>query len=563
MQLDRLGALFAEHDCYCVIIIELDSLWPATLGGYVQDCAAPDVTAALLRHVRRGVRDLPDEGLEARLAELAQRPETRRALGPAPRMPEVVALAGLLVRHGVGEITFDEVLLRCGELVERQVLEWFAVLRNPLRGPGLEPELRLGAFRIALAVFADAPYDVVAQAAEELAKELITVAAGSRVPRRPLFADDRGSRLSAMRAELVDGYTDFGDARIPTQTVRYQDDRFAPAILTYLWQWHHSIRPSLMRWLTKLCEDERVTVWLSAAQTLGVVCALDFVHVFHDLVLPWANASDPDRRMSAAVVLDQAAQDERVRPAVESIVRDWARGGTDEERWTAAAALGRYLGLRDVVQTLDVLRVVGTYDEGELAEQGELMLITSWSLASLFAAGALEPVLRHLAVWLVHRHRGLRHLALMSVLQLAATRSADVWNPEGVAAPAGQERWPFLLSLLDQHAELTEPFADLWWHALCQAPAQQIALDLMGDWIRCAERDGRCLERLLRFLPLLVDNEADWCRLSSLLNRMRNDWAAPLQPGVAGRIEHALGRQLDAPAGQTTKSTTWGRDERR
>ena len=79
-------------------------------------------------------------------------------------------------------------------LADRYVSAWFEPLAGlPATPEGDEP-VRLAAFRIALAVLNDSPFDLVAEAAEDLAKRILTARcapahagrAGIRPPSRRL-----------------------------------------------------------------------------------------------------------------------------------------------------------------------------------------------------------------------------------------------------------------------------------------------------------------------------------------------------------------------------------------
>jgi hypothetical protein len=547
LHLDRLGTLLRERDAHCVVIVDLDPLRPDTLGGYVRDHTAPDLGLTVASHIRESLRNDGDQELIDRIQQLAKEPATLRMLGPKPYTSEAVELASLLVMHGRGKIDYDEVLTRSGQMIERQVLRWFAPLRTPGRGTSHDVELRTGSMRIALAVFSNAPYDVVVDAAEKLAQRLITEVSSTRSRRRPVFADDRGSRLATMRCRLEDGQVLIENVPVPTQKVLFEDERYPRAILTFLWQWHHSIRPVLVAWLKELAEDSRGTVWVRAALALGMLCALDFSYVLHELVEPWAMSDEEDERMCGAVVLDLACLDERVRPAVRHLVRLWVRGDNDRLRWTAAVAQSRDSGLRSVDESLNHFRIVGTWrvdrsddDEDHDFVEVDLPHAASWSVASLFAAGAVQPVLQHLRIWLAERRNGLRDLALRCILQMMVSRPLNSWSPDGISITPGRERWPLLLAVLDREPDLAEEFADVVWQTLLGAPSEESALEVIRGWIREGERDPECRIALESFLPLLITSEHDRDRLLYLLRSMRIEWIDPLRPDVAGSIERAL-----------------------
>ncbi|GLY05515.1 hypothetical protein [Actinoplanes sp. NBRC 101535] len=555
MHMDRLGQLMREKNAYCVVIVDLDALRPDTLGGYVRDHIAPEIPPTIDAHIREALRD--HDGLDVidRLRGLAREPETLATLGPQPHVSEVVELASLLVTHGRGEIGYEDVLIRSRQMIERQVLAWFAPLRAANKGSAHETELRTGSLRIALAVFSDSPYDHVVNTAEDLAQRLISTTAITRNRRRPVFSDDRSGQLATMRCHMVEKPMFVNGLPVPSQRVLFDDDRFPMAILTCIWKWHHTVHPAVVDWLKELVKESRAFVWVRAAQALSVLCAMNFASVLHDLVQPWAASADEDERMASAIILDLAAYDERVRPAVRAVIHKWVRGDDNRLRWTAALAQSRNLGLRDPEIALDHLRIIGTWrkvrsyavreePEEETDEETvgslELHLAARWSVASLFAAGAVEPVLDHLNAWLLERRNGLRTFALSCILQLMATRPFAGWEPDGHIIAADRARWPLLLTLLERNPALADNFADLVWQTLNAAPNDVFGANQLREWIREAERDPACLSALESFLPLLADSDHARDHLRYLVRSMRVDWVDPLAPAVADLIEQAI-----------------------
>jgi len=533
--LDRVAALLRSQGCYFAIIAEPDPLRPDTLGGYIEECPSPDIEDVIVSHLNWAIRDLADDGLRENLQEIALRLQTREALGPVPRMTEVVNFAGLLVRYGREGLSYDRVLSLCHEFLLRQVLEWFSDLRTASRGSELNREVRLASFRVALAVFNGMSYHDVAEAADELAQKMIRVATSRRY--LPVQGGDWRNHLPALRAELYnDAFEEIHDVVLPVRAVRFQDQRFPEIVIAYLWRWHDMLRAPFIDWLTELSTRSRTHIWIRAALALGVVCSLDFPSVFDTQVQVWANSDDATQRMAAAVALDQAARDDSVRPAVKAILRAWVRSGTFAERWTAAATLGHDIGLDDVETSIDELRIVGTSKSNSIALTPSLASISSWSASALLSAGKVEPVLRNIRSWLCDRR--CRHMALMTSLRIMFARVSDA-DVEAHGIKPGRERWPLAVALYAKDNQLGGELADIIWHALRLPPAQEIALSALAQWIRRSEAAGYQRE-LAGFLPLLIDCEADRQRLMHLLATMRHSWVDPLNEGVAEFVERAI-----------------------
>ncbi len=545
-QLDRLSNVLGKCGSFGVVLTERHH---GSLDGYLHNCSPPDPDMLLRRHLIREIRDDDEEKLEGRLLELSAQPRLRDAIGPRPRPVETLAFARLLVEHGRGTITLEDVEADCAELIRRQVVEWFAGLRGLRRSDAADHALRLASFMIALAVFNGSPYYIVREAGERLALDLMRTLWPKRVPGRPLTGDDREPWLAAARAKLVDGYITKGSARVPSQQVEFEDMRFPHAVLSHVWLTHHNLREPLRRWLTEQSRDPRDFIWVRAAQAAGLLCALDFPYTFHDMLAPAAESKDVLEREFAAVAVDQAALDDQVRPIVTAHLKSWVRG-TPELQCTVANTLGYEVGLASVEKSLNWLRILGTRTEtkSDMAPtlQRRLVWISGKSMAKLFASGAAAPVLDMLGEWIKPRERlSLHELAAWTILEMASFYVDDLLHANALLrrehrVPAKERKnWPALLALQEDDTELTTPIADLLRHAL-RSRHSDLAEEVLEGWLRAGEDDESCVDALAEFMPNLVHIDGDRRRLRRLITKMRRDWAYPLDNEVATRLEAAL-----------------------
>jgi hypothetical protein len=552
--LEKLHGLFKDSEAYCVLVGETDPRPSDVFGEYAHDYTAPDAAALLEKHASHEARTDDADDFEDRMSELEEADWVAKALGPCPRPLESVRMATMLARHARGQVTRVDVEREAARAVYFQITEWFAGLQAVPPGEERDEALRLAAFRIALAVLNQSPYHIVAEAAGRLARRLITATGATRTRRRTsLFTDDQMHRLPALRAKVDGGYATFGQELVPMPLLVFHDERYPSAVLEYVWENHHRMRDAIAWWLTKLSKDPRALVWVRAAQATGYLCGLDFVYGYTKMIAPGVFAAPTKgtarrRRMSAAIALDQAAQDEDLRQAIRRQLRRWCRTGTYAARWTAAAAQGFTLGGRYVTESLNELRVIGTPAERPPTtgpDEG-LIVVAGFSIAKLLAFGEIRPVLDCLGRWIRSERSSLRRLALSAIDQLTdlygfelAYLHISVGN-ERPELPAGTQKWPLLLTLQWQQPALTEPVADLLRQSLRARAGGHAAKSLLGKWIRVAERDDECLETLARFLPYVVDTENDRRRLEHLVEKLREDWADPLRPEVAVRLTEAV-----------------------
>jgi hypothetical protein len=551
LELDSLAELLATHKCWCVVV-DSTGVDQDERGDYVLKHQAPDNDQVLRKHLlwRLGpdATERADEVLRVGADERIE-----RALGPDRTLADVVALAGLLVKHAQGDLELDDVVAGCAGLVAHQVTTWFAGLRHaaPAERKDTGDPLALASFRIALAVLNISAYPQVAEAARDLETQLIAEldpAASKKAPAS--VALDRRTALTLSRATVCPGVISYGiDAVVEGELVRYQDDRFPIAILDHVWSEYNWLRAPLGKWLIELGHDDSPIIWVRAAQAAGALSAIDFHDGFRKLVSPNVYAETVQERRFAAVALDQASQDERSHNIVAAFLRSWRRTGGEHARWTTAATHGYGQGLDDIGATLDALRVLGTPDEkldalAEPSRTSVMVTVVSRSLSSLLAFGAVEPILTVLDEWLNHERASMRSLALAAILRLVRKRGfhftyLDISGGRDYRDQLPRHgRWPLLLALQHEDPNLVEPIVRLLCTAL-RNRGNQIT-DAFRSWLIIAAGDSTCLDALVAFLPRLIEVPSDASRLLHLVTEMRRDWAEPLRADVADAIETAV-----------------------
>jgi hypothetical protein len=553
--LDEFRDKLEKARSYGVLVAADDPRHISGFGRYAFDYRAPDSKDLLRKHLEHEIRPTDPADFGRKLQRLSEARWTAEALGPCPRPSESAWMATLLAKHARGESTREEVEQAAKQAVGQQVTEWFGELLGLSPGTELNEALRLAAFRIALAVFNRSPYTLVAEAAEALGRKFTGKGTDKDKREMSLFADDRSNRLPALRAKIVGGHATFGRELIPMEFLEFHDPRYPTAVLDHVWRHHHRLRTALEPWFAEVGKDSRPMMWVRAAQAIGYLGRLDFVTVFTKMIEPNACSDDWDdfqslRRRSAAIALDQAAQDDGVRPAIIERLRWWRRFGTAEQRWTAAATYGFALGRGRVLEALEELRVLGTPSErtNPLARGGdeEVVWIAGFSVAKLLAFGKVSEVLDHLRRWLASKRSSLRKLALVSLWHLASFYgfeldylSVSMENDRPVL-PYGEQRWPLLLALCAQDSDTALRITDLLVRALRSRDGDDLARFLLARWVRSSQRDPALLDVLAGFMTGLVVHDGDAQRLHYLLGRLTEDWADPLPPDVAARLSMAL-----------------------
>jgi hypothetical protein len=340
--------------------------------------------------------------------------------------------------------------------------------------------------------------------------------------------------LAAVRARLGEGTEAIGDCRVPVRTVEFEGDPLAARVLMHVWDRHHALRTPLLRWLSALAENPRTASWMRAAVALGALAARDFSRVYHESILPQALSNRLRGQLIAATALDQASQNDLLRPAIRSLMRDWARNGNASQCTTAAFVHGYGRVAGSVAESVTELRRIAERPGQDAAACHSLLLLL----------GGTEPgtVLDRILAWARSPVRSRADLGLLLALRMSASRVGDVRDPDGGCADlAGHAKWPTALGLVAARPELADRIVDAVALALRTDRTAAAQTQAIGGWLRESAEDARMLRALLSFLPRLFDvcdGVAD--RLARLVGELADDPDEPLPASIALRLDRML-----------------------
>ncbi len=540
-QVDQIRDCLAERECYLVLIAPHDIRYRDAFEGYIEDCPLPDPRNVFDQAVEYEIRRRPDQ--EEALRHIAAQAQPKDSTGPQTPS-EVRWLVAHLVSTATTNCSAADLDLDSlnSDLAARYVSAWFEPLAGLPITPGGDEPVRLAAFRMALAVLNENPFDLVAEAAEDLAERILKARSTRRTPGRPLFAHHREDYAANSRASVRDDEIRFINATVPARLVSYDDDRLRLAVLRHVWT-VHNLRDPLLSWLESLSDDRRPLVYWPAALTIGLLTSWDFSYTFDEWIEPWASSEENRRRWTAAVALDEASRNDKVRPVIREVLEEWCEKGTLEQRWTGAIALGFDLGLRDPAKTLTELRKLGCWEDGQLAEWA------AWAVARIFILSGIKPVIETLGNWLDDDRPNVRRLGLNVILRVAYMKVNELEDHFYLTTTsvggywtrlANRRRWPLLVALAEEDPTLLDPMADLVWQLTRSARAEQATAGALKRWMRAGDKDPTCTGPVGRFLALLGDDNSDRARLLHLVRSLRHDRDEPLPAAIADRLERAI-----------------------
>src|ERR1017187_2451404 len=229
---DKLQHRLAERGCFMVVIVPHDIQYQAAFEDYIADCPLPDPQQLLALAIEHEIRQRPH------LAPALRDLKAASPLGEfgGSRLPRGASqAAALMASCALGEINADEMTSRASEALALHVASWFEPLAQIPASAAADQQVRLATFRIALAVFHQTPFDVVAEAGELLAGKIMTAGSPRRQPGRAVFANHRDDHLADSLGQLVPGSIEFGKSSVPSAFAQYTDEWMPAAVLRHVW----------------------------------------------------------------------------------------------------------------------------------------------------------------------------------------------------------------------------------------------------------------------------------------------------------------------------------------
>jgi hypothetical protein len=442
---------------------------------------------------RRAAELLDDDHVSTLVAELS-----------SSRARDLVSFAADLARAHDGAVAVDDIVNRHAQSAAGRFADWFDV----------EQDIEQRALVIAIAVFHAMPLHLVNRAARRLAERMREAEnPDPKLLRRTLFGLPMRERLDAAKAELVPGTESARYGRIAVPLVRFRNDALPQRVLEYVWQQHDQAYEVVREWLRDLGVDPNPAVRARAGAAVGLLSRVDFDHVRHVILIPWADCGALPERQAAVAALQLAALEPGLGPLVGRLILDWLGPHQPiNRRITAVAALGAISVLTPERALRGLRRAV--------RDAPALIGPTAASLTQLFLSTEMQArMLTVLHRWSLSPHKNLRRAAHLATLRIA---DEVVVDPDGAASP-----WPAVVWLADgtaHHADIVTLFAVLFDAPFTSEPAYK----LVRRWVRLAGRDEEFIPPLKRFLAALVAETKDPANLRWYLAEWREEKDAPV-----------------------------------
>ncbi|GAA2814176.1 hypothetical protein [Saccharopolyspora taberi] len=327
---------------------------------------------------------------------------------------KAVRAVELAIRVDDGEIDTGVALARLGEVVDVAVDRWFEG-RDVLDY----------AMALTVAVLENSPYDVVVQQALELDEQIRSAQLPEDKPLRPRKIFDKSKEQL-----LRDTRTTTDDSEHPkhpglrVETIRFNRQGWASAVLRHAWREYPSAHPVLLEWLrTRVPRTEARRALCSVIADVPAHDPLEFVNEL-------AGSKKPSDRTLAGLTMIGLAEQQHLAPLVDENLLRWARDGNAYQKATAAELYSSPFGLRDVETALEQLGRIGSSDRQTPQEA-----VIEGALWVLRHREHRDRVIRAVVGWAGPRNRrnGLRVVSMSIALWLAGVMVSEHIDVDEIA----------------------------------------------------------------------------------------------------------------------------------
>jgi hypothetical protein len=392
-EIDHLSDLAVRKECRLVVVSP-----PKRTGRCVIDHAPAPAQAVF----RRWLHHAASTGVDPR--QLAEIDQTITPRLDGERSPAIVAAHARQAVHRlwkgrplaeVVEDLLDDLTKRLQEDIRQRI-----ATRDPILGR---------CFMASVAALHGCPEVVISQAAMDLAK---------RIDEDWKVDDERRTR--PIWEELQSWLRSTKSTARPSprpgggRTLLLDRPRAPGIALQVLWEEHPTIREALIQWLRRLTEHPDPGVQVRAAHAVGMFATLDFETINTRFLAGWSDSRSSYDHRRAALVLEAAACDLRLKGRVHAHLRGLARSKRYGHRAVAVRAYGSRIGLEAPDEALRVLRSVSV--QLNLRLDHEIAV----TVANLCHAGTAPWIIRELSSWVSEGSDGGRYSAALAFGRLAA-----------------------------------------------------------------------------------------------------------------------------------------------
>lgn len=387
----RLSRNFKERKSYLIIILDSYIEFPEELldeYGVHLNCRNLSANSELLkRHLSWYLK--PSLSFES-INDLTSNDQIVELLKNELFPRDLDRLAKSLAKVASLKLTLEDALENFSLIVSKQVKTWFEAQQN----------LKQRLFMITLAVLNGSSYQVVKEASQDLIS-LVNPPLDEENNRSEVvdeIFDSRSELIEQVKAHLERGLENAEYGSSSVELIVLNNSQYQPAVLSYIWHEYDNLRIPLLAWLLKLGKSPTRDIRIKVAAAIGYLSQQDFSLIRRQILLNWANCSDKNAQISAAIALTVPVWNGVLVSEILGLLHHWSTLENRGLHQTAIEAYGRGIGVKYPATALQDLFII--------AHSCDIKLF--WKVAevvvSIFNAGQYTPnhymiVLNALNIW--------------------------------------------------------------------------------------------------------------------------------------------------------------------
>lgn len=399
-------------------------------------------------------------------------------------------LAKSLAKVASLKLSLEDALENFSLTVSKRVKTWFEAQQN----------LKQRLFMITLAVLNGSSYQVVKEASRDLIS-LVNPPLDEENNRFEVvdeIFDSRSELIEQVKAHLERGLENAEYGSSSVELIVLNNSQYQPAVLSYIWHEYDNLRIPLLAWLLKLGKSPTRDIRIKVAAAIGYLSQQDFSLIRRQILLNWANCSDKNAQISAAIALTVPVWNGVLVSEILGLLHHWSTLENRGLHQTAIEAYGRGIGVKYPATALQDLFII--------AHSCDIKLF--WKVAevvvSIFDAGQYTPshymiVLNALNIW-AKKIDGQSVKSLVIFWKLMAESKVKIED--------NGKKIPTLLFLSKVNKDYEIIILDLLSRLLNtkseNKDLQKRALTELHTWLKYADTDRQLFKTIGRIFFLLV-----------------------------------------------------------
>ena len=516
LSLRKLSRHFKNKKSYLIIIIDSQiELSEEILKEYGISFSRRDLpigSELLNKHLLWYLKqDLKSLQLSKSINDIISHPQILELLESQLFPCDIDRLAESLAKVINQELNLEDALAHFNLIVRKQVKTWFETHQN----------FKQRLFMITLAVLSGSSFQTVKDANQKLQLQLLPSLneEDNTLEIVEQIFDSRSQLLEEVQAHLRQGVenTEYGSSSV--ELIVLNNSQYQPIILSYIWHEYDNLRTPFLDWLLELGKSQKKEIRIKVAAAIGYLGQQDFSIVRSQILVNWANCSDKNSQISAAIALTVPVRNGILVSEILGLLHHWSTLKNHALHKTTIEAYGRGIGIRYPATALRDLSIIANSCNRELPSDISLFWDVVDVVISIFHAGQYRnslTVLNALNVWAkMPEQQSFKSLIIFQKIMADSKIKLEYENRE----------LPILLFLAKADEEHEKIIFKLLKRLLNAKGKERIlqksTLEELHKWLNFVDKDQVLFKTFARIIILLFykGNKQEKGRIIFYLNR--------------------------------------------